>query len=75
MSGLPAEGETYPTPMNGSEFQGSNGAGINVQSQVRIHFCFRCIMKLKSKCHDDYITEIRFYPLHSIDKSGDISPM
>ena len=34
ISGLPAEGETYPASLNGPEFQGTNAVGINVQSQV-----------------------------------------
>ena len=34
MSNLPAEGETYPSSLNGPEFQGNGGVGINVQSQV-----------------------------------------
>jgi len=34
ISGLPAEGETYPASLNGPEFQGTNAVGINVQSQA-----------------------------------------
>ena len=39
ISGLPAEGETYPASLNGPEFQGTNAVGINVQSQVIFWNC------------------------------------